>query len=102
MSKIVLYPDPVLTTPPEPVTDFGDDLKRLIKEMFRELYATKTGVGLAAVQIGVPLNLFVVDTGASEKAKHEVKREGKAFAACNAEYLLKEGWTVAEEGCLSF
>lgn len=101
--KLVLYPAPVLTTPPAPVTDFGDDLKAIIKDMFRVLYATESGVGLAAVQVGVPLNLFVVDTAASNKVKKpEFHIEGKAFAACNAEIIHKEDLGQVQEGCLSF
>lgn len=102
MSKIVLYPDQVLTNPPAPVTLFDDALRELVKEMFRVLYATETGVGLAAVQVGIPLNLFVVDTAATNKSKKAEHREGRAFVACNAELISAEEFDLSNEGCLSF
>lgn len=50
--------DPVLHRPAEPVTEFTDDLRLLIADMF-ETMAAAPGVGLAAPQVGVPLQLFV-------------------------------------------
>jgi peptide deformylase len=37
--KIVAWPDPVLTTPAEPVTKFDDELKKLAEDMFETMYA---------------------------------------------------------------
>ena len=39
--------------PRDPVTEFDDDLKKLVDDMFETMYAAP-GVGLAAVQVGVP------------------------------------------------
>ena len=50
--------DPVLHSPAEPVTDFDDDLRQLVSDMFETMDAAP-GVGLAAPQVGVPLRLFV-------------------------------------------
>ena len=46
--EIVTWPNPILDTPGEPVTEFGDDLKKLIGDMFETMYSAP-GVGLAAV-----------------------------------------------------
>ena len=55
-----MWPAPVLDTPADPVTDFDDDLSKLVSNMFETMYAAP-GVGLAAVQVGVPKRLFVMD-----------------------------------------
>lgn len=52
--------DPVLRTPTEPVTDFGDELAELVTDLF-DTMKEAPGVGLAANQIGVPLQVFVYD-----------------------------------------
>lgn len=58
--KIVVVGNPVLATPTREVTDFGDDLARLVDDLFSSL-AIAEGVGLAAPQIGVSLSVFVYD-----------------------------------------
>ena len=50
--------DPVLHMPAAPVTEFDDDLRRLVADMFETMDAAP-GVGLAGPQVGVPLRLFV-------------------------------------------
>lgn len=57
---IVIWGDPVLHTPAQPVTAFDDELKKLTEDMF-ETNTAAPGVGLAAPQIGLPLRLFVFD-----------------------------------------
>ncbi|MFC0430222.1 peptide deformylase [Kutzneria buriramensis] len=52
--------DPVLSTPTRPVTDFDDELRTLVADMY-ETMAAANGVGLAANQIGVDLRVFVYD-----------------------------------------
>lgn len=61
MKPIVHIPQPVLTTPAKPVLAFDKKLARIISDMKATLsHATKPkGVGLAAPQIGVPLQLFI-------------------------------------------
>ena len=49
---IVKFGDPVLEKPAEPVTEFDDELKKLVEDMFESMYAAH-GVGLAAPQIGI-------------------------------------------------
>jgi peptide deformylase len=52
--------DPVLSTPTRPVTEFDDELRTLVADMY-ETMAAANGVGLAANQIGVDLRVFVYD-----------------------------------------
>jgi len=57
---IVTWPDPVLDTPADPITEFDGDLSKLVSNMFETMYAAP-GVGLAAVQVGISQRLFVMD-----------------------------------------
>lgn len=57
---ITLYGTEVLHRPTLEVTEFGPDLAQLIDRMFEEMYAAE-GVGLAANQIGMALQVFVLD-----------------------------------------
>lgn len=62
---IVTVGDPVLSAPCREVTEFGEELKQLVEDMFATMYAAP-GVGLAANQIGVDLQVFVLDCPDSE------------------------------------
>jgi peptide deformylase len=92
--KIVHYPDPVLLQPAEPVTEFDDELKKLVGDMFETMYAAP-GVGLAAPQVGVSKRLFVMDCSVGKDPEQRI-------AIINPEILSVEGEQVGEEGCLSF
>ena len=58
--EIIEVPDPRLKTVSTDVTAFDDDLKTLISDMFETMYAAN-GIGLAAIQIGVPHRVLVID-----------------------------------------
>lgn len=94
--EIVHYPDPVLLTVGKPVGDdeFGDDLEKLVADMF-ETMEKAGGVGMAAPQVGVSKRLFVMDVlvEGSERERHVL---------INPEILHIEGEQTGDEGCLSF
>src|ERR1044072_4145151 len=92
--EIVKWPAPVLDTPAEPVTEFDDKLQKLVSKMFETMYAAP-GVGLAAVQVGVPQRLFVMDCSAGKDPSQRV-------VMINPEVLAQEGKQDGDEGCLSF
>ncbi|MCC6572473.1 MAG: peptide deformylase [Planctomycetes bacterium] len=92
--KIVHYPDPVLTTPAKPVTDFGPRLKQVVEEMFLTMY-TEKGVGLAAPQIGISRRIYVVNCAPEQPPEGEI-------ALINPVILKVEGEQCGDEGCLSF
>jgi peptide deformylase len=48
------------------VERIGDDLRRLIDDMFETMYAAP-GVGLAAIQVSVPRRLLVLDVGGDDE-----------------------------------
>ncbi|MGA2507410.1 MAG: peptide deformylase, partial [Chitinispirillaceae bacterium] len=66
MFDIRIYGDPVLRKTARRVTSFDDELKRFAKEMVAAM-REKDGVGLAAIQIGRPVKLAVVDTTGGER-----------------------------------
>ena len=90
---IVKYGDPVLETPAEPVTDFDEDLEKLVADMFETMYAAQ-GIGLAAPQIGIAKRLCVIDVTFGEDPKAKL-------VLANPEILSVEGKQALEEGCLS-
>jgi peptide deformylase len=90
---IVLYGDPVLERPAEPVTEFNDDLKKLVEDMFESMYAAH-GVGLAAPQIGISKRLAVIDVTFKEDPDAKL-------VLVNPEIIRREGRQTSQEGCLS-
>src|SRR6478609_1230938 len=58
--RIYETPDPVLRQISMPVETFDDALKTLVADMFETMYDAD-GIGLAAIQVGVPLRLLVID-----------------------------------------
>ncbi len=92
--KILKYPEPILSQRGEPVTEFDDDLKKLIADMFETTYASQ-GIGLAAPQVGVSKRLTVIDLSLGKDPEQKL-------VLINPEILTSEGKQYEEEGCLSF
>lgn len=91
--KIVAWPESVLLSPAEPVTEFDAKLRKLVEDMFETMY-TAPGVGLAGVQVAIAKRMFVMDcTGGKDPSRR--------FFMANPEIILKEGKQDGEEGCLS-
>ena len=92
--KIVKYPEPVLSQPGEPVTEFDAELKKLVDDMFETMYASQ-GIGLAAPQVAVAKRVTVVDLS-------QGKDPAQKLVLVNPEVTFREGKQYEEEGCLSF
>ena len=90
---IVKFGNPVLETSAERVTEFGDELKKLVEDMFESMYAAH-GVGLAAPQIGISKRLAVIDVTFKEDPKAKL-------VLANPEIIHTEGKQTQSEGCLS-
>lgn len=88
----------VMHRPQQPVTDFDESLRSLVADMTATMYAAD-GVGLAACQVGVDLQVFVFDC--PDDAGRRV-----VGVVCNPEVELPEGrdrrLDADDEGCLSF
>jgi peptide deformylase len=91
--KIVKYPEPVLSQPGEPITEFNAELKKLAADMFETTYASQ-GVGLAAPQVGVSKRMTVIDLSMGKVPKDKL-------VLVNPEIIAQEGKLYEEEGCLS-
>jgi len=92
--SIVTLPNPILRQVSRPVERVDDDVRELVEDMFETMYAAP-GVGLAAVQVGVPLRVIVLDAA-------EEGEERRPLAMINPEILsFSEEKRVYEEGCLS-
>ena len=94
MRDIVVYPHPVLLKKAEPVTEFDEGLARLVSEMHQVMIRAQ-GVGLAAPQIGVSLQICIVDVTVGEDPD-------QLYVLINPEIVEQSGSQKGEEGCLSF
>ncbi len=90
--EILQYPDTRLRTQAKPISDFGDGLQKQIDDMFETMY-TAPGIGLAATQVNIHKQLFVIDVS-------EDKSNPLVFI--NPEITELRGVEEMEEGCLSF
>lgn len=89
--KIITEPDERLRVVSEPIEDFGKKFKDLVYGMMRTLRKDSKGIGLSAIQVGVPKRVFIVKDG----------RRSLVFA--NPKLTFPEGNVniLQEEGCLS-
>ncbi|HEV2568105.1 peptide deformylase [Sphingomonas sp.] len=96
---IIETPDPRLRTVSKPVEAIDGELQTLIDDMFETMYAAP-GIGLAAIQVGVPKRLLVIDLQEQEDEEGKPIREPRVFI--NPEILeTSEELQVYNEGCLS-
>jgi peptide deformylase len=96
---IIEVPDPRLKQVSTPVEAVDDDIRALIADMFETMYAAP-GIGLAAVQVGVPRRVLVIDLQEPEEEGGEPVRDPRVFI--NPEILEHSPHDVPyTEGCLS-
>ena len=91
---VLTAPDPRLKAVSEDVARIDDELKKLIDDMLETMYA-EDGIGLAAIQMGVPKRVLVMDL-----ARKEGERKPQAFINPRILWASEETTTV-QEGCLS-
>ncbi len=92
-------PDPILRQISAPVETVDDSLRGLIDDMFATMYAAP-GIGLAAIQVGVPKRLLVIDLQEPEEEGGEPVKKPLVFI--NPEILeTSETTQPYQEGCLS-
>jgi len=90
---IVKFGAEVLEREAAPVTEFDDKLRKLVEDMLESMYAAH-GIGLAAPQIGLSLQLTVIDISSGQDPKAKL-------VLANPQILYTEGVQREEEGCLS-
>lgn len=75
---IIETPDPRLKTISTPVEAIDDDLRAFIKDMFDTMYDAP-GIGLAAIQVGVPKRVLVIDLQEKDEETGVVVRDPRVF-----------------------
>ncbi len=94
IKPLIILPDPLLRQVSAPVERVDDDLKRLADDMLETMYDAP-GIGLAAIQIGVPRRMLVIDLSKDDEEKQpQVFINPQIVASSDAR-------SVYEEGCLS-
>jgi peptide deformylase len=94
---VVAAPDPVLSRPGDPVDPADPKTVALAADLLATMRVSPGCVGLAAPQVGVAAQVFVVDVTGHPRA---LTVHG-AFALCNAEIEQSSRWRVGREGCMS-
>lgn len=89
--QILHYPDPRLYNRAEAVSRVDDEVRTLVDDMFETMYAAP-GIGLAAIQVNVPLRVIAIDIS---------KDKRDPLCLINPELISKRGTLEIEEGCLS-
>jgi peptide deformylase len=96
---IIEVPDPRLKQISTPVEAVDDEVRQLVADMFETMYAAP-GIGLAAIQVGVPKRLLVIDLQEPEEEGGEPVRDPRVFI--NPEIVAHSDQEVPyTEGCLS-
>ncbi len=93
--KIVRYPHPALRHPAAPVKLIDSEVRKAI-DALRDLMYQHEGLGLAAPQIAMPIQVFIMNV-TGEKGQPEQER-----VFINPVITQREGMEEREEGCLSF
>jgi peptide deformylase len=94
LRDIIIIPDKRLRTVSKPVEAITPEIRTLVEDMFETMYDAP-GIGLAAIQIAVPLRVITMDV-----SKKEDVQEPRAFI--NPEIVWRSDEpSVYEEGCLS-
>ena len=97
LRPILKYPDNFLRQPTQAVVEVTDEIKKLVADMVETMYS-KNGAGLAAIQVGSDLRIFIVEASVAggDENDHPV-----VFINPTIEWLSDET-EANDEGCLSF
>ena len=94
IKKILTEPNTLLRQISQPIEKVGEPERELMNDMLETMYAAN-GIGLAAIQIGVPKRIIVMDLSKEENKKLPMYFANPVITKKNAEK------TTYEEGCLS-
>src|SRR6187551_1577508 len=97
LRRVLKFPDPILRQPTHEVPQVDDSVRELVRDMTETMYA-KNGAGLAAIQVGSPLRLFIVEPTVGGRGENDPP---VVFINPKIEWLSEEQET-SDEGCLSF
>jgi len=88
---ILTFPDPRLRNKAKPVARVDDQIRHIVDDMLETMYAAP-GIGLAAIQVNIPLRILVIDLSESNDSP---------LCLINPEILERSGEEQMDEGCLS-
>ena len=91
MLEILTYPDDRLRQKAKPVEKVDDSIRKIVDDMFETMYAS-AGIGLAAVQVNIDLQIVVVDLSTTKD---------QPLVLINPNIIAASGEIICEEGCLS-
>jgi peptide deformylase len=94
LRDIIILPDKRLRSVSKPAVAIGDEIRTLVADMFETMYEAP-GIGLAAIQVGVPSRVIVMDL-----SKREAEAEPRVFINPEITWSSEEK-SLYEEGCLS-
>ncbi|NMN68328.1 peptide deformylase [Rhizobium sp. 57MFTsu3.2] len=94
IKPLIILPDPLLRQVSKPIERVDADLQRLADDMLETMYDAP-GIGLAAIQIGVPRRMLVIDVSREGEEKQPLVFVNPEVVASTDER------SVYEEGCLS-
>jgi len=94
--EVITYPNKLLRAKSKDVVEFNEELHTLLDDMYETMVA-QNGVGLAAIQISVPLNVLIISISDEDDAEEK----DNLIEAINPKITHKDGVQVFTEGCLS-
>jgi peptide deformylase len=99
---ILIYPDKRLKEVSKEVESFDEELHNLLDDMY-ETMINKNGVGLAAIQIGIPKRVLIINVPieADSEEPEVLQPKENTLEVINPKILHSEGKTKYQEGCLS-
>lgn len=106
---IIKYGNPILRAKGRPIEEVGPHIRSLAADMLETMHAAN-GIGLAAQQVGEPLQLTVVDISQVEDRPSTMKLNGvevdpvetMPLVLLNPRIVLDDNVISGNEGCLSF
>jgi peptide deformylase len=94
--EVITYPNKLLRLKSKDVEQFDTELHSLLDDMYDTMMA-QGGVGLAAIQITVPLNVLIINLPNEE----DIQDKNDLIEAVNPVITHKDGTQIFTEGCLS-
>ncbi|MEN8717867.1 MAG: peptide deformylase [Sulfurovum sp.] len=94
--EVITYPNKLLRTKSKDVEKFDYELHTLLDDMY-ETMIDQSGVGLAAIQVAVPLNILIINL----PNEQDIQEHENLIEAINPVITHKDGEQVFTEGCLS-
>jgi peptide deformylase len=94
--EVITYPNKLLRLKSEDVKQFDSELHTLLDDMY-DTMIHQGGVGLAAIQIAIPLNVLIINI----PNKEDIQDKNDLIEAINPIITHKDGTQVFTEGCLS-